>query len=75
LDIAPWWPEGHFNRALIMGETKKYWDAMREMKRYLLLVPDAPDARAAQDKIYQWESVAGPQLAEPVMVRIPGQNY
>jgi hypothetical protein len=28
------------------------------MKRYLLLAPDAPDARDAQDRIYQWESVA-----------------
>jgi tetratricopeptide (TPR) repeat protein len=58
LEIAPWWPEGHFNRALILGETEKYRDAMREMKRYLILMPDAPDARAAQDKIYQWESAA-----------------
>ncbi len=64
LEIAPWWPEGHYNRALILGETKKYRDAMNEMKRYLLLVPDAPDARKAQDKIYQWEVVAGP---EPVV--------
>jgi tetratricopeptide (TPR) repeat protein len=61
LEVAPWWPEGHFNRALILGETKKYWVAMREMKRYLLLVPDASNARAAQDKIYQWEGVAGPE--------------
>ena len=61
LEIAPWWPDGHFNRALILGEAKKYWDAMREMKRYLLLAPDAPDARAAQDKIYVWDSVAGPE--------------
>jgi hypothetical protein len=29
------------------------------MKRYLALVPDAPDARAAQDKIYDWERKAG----------------
>lgn len=58
LEIAPWWPAGHFDRALILGETEKYYDAMREMKRYLLLMPNAPDARAAQDKIYQWESVA-----------------
>jgi formylglycine-generating enzyme required for sulfatase activity len=72
LDIAPWWPAGHFNRALILGEIKKYRVAMNEMKRYLLLVPDAPDARAAQDKIYQWESLARP---EPTMVRIPGKNY
>jgi hypothetical protein len=28
---------------------------MREMKYYLQLVPDAPNARAAQDKIYDWE--------------------
>jgi hypothetical protein len=25
------------------------------LKNYLLLVPDAPDTRAAQDKIYEWE--------------------
>lgn len=56
LDIAPWWSEGHFNRALILGETKNYWNAMREMKRYLHLEPDASNARAAQDKIYVWES-------------------
>lgn len=55
LDIAPWWPEGHFNRALMLGELSRYRDAIREMKRYLALVPDAPNARAAQDKIYQWE--------------------
>ncbi len=58
LKIAPWWPEGYFNRALILGATEKYYDAMREMKRYLLLVPDAPNARIAQDKIYQWEGAA-----------------
>lgn len=55
LDVAPWWPEGHFNHALILGELSRYREAIREMKRYLTLVPDAPNARAAQDKIYQWE--------------------
>jgi len=60
LEIAPWWPEGHYNRALILGETKIYRDAIREMKRYLLLVPDAPDSRKVQDKIYQWEGMVGP---------------
>lgn len=55
LNIAPGWPEGHFNRAIVLGESKYYLTAMREMKRYLQLVPDAPDARAAQDKIYEWE--------------------
>ena len=55
LKIAPWWPAGHFNRALLLGETGDYEMAKREMKHYLLLVPDAPNARAAQDKIYEWE--------------------
>jgi hypothetical protein len=53
--IAPWWPEGRFNRALILGEMGDYAVAAQEMQRYLLLVPGAPNARAAQDKIYVWE--------------------
>jgi hypothetical protein len=35
-----------------------YPDAIIEMKRYLMLVPDAPNARALQDKIYNWERKA-----------------
>lgn len=59
LKIAPWWSAGHFNRALVLGETGDYEMAMRGMNYYLQLVPDAPNARAAQDKIYQWERKAG----------------
>jgi hypothetical protein len=33
--------------------------AVAEMNRYLVLVPDAPNASAAQDKIYEWEGKAG----------------
>ena len=58
LGIAPWWPEGHFNRALVLAGTDEFSDAIVEMKRYLTLVPDATDARAAQDKIYEWERKA-----------------
>jgi tetratricopeptide (TPR) repeat protein len=57
LELAPWWPDGHFNRALILGETGRYPEAISAMKKYLALEPEASDARAAQDKIYQWESV------------------
>lgn len=59
IKIAPWWPEGHFNRALVLAETKDFDTAIIEMKRYLALVPKAPNARAAQDKIYDWERKAG----------------
>lgn len=55
LAIAPWWPEGHFNRALVLGETKDFESAIKEMQRYLALVPKASNARAAQDQIYDWE--------------------
>lgn len=55
LKIVPWWPEGHFNRSLVLAELNRYGEAISEMKRYLALVPDAPNARAAQDKIYEWE--------------------
>ena len=55
LKIAPWWPVGHFNRALVLGEAGDYELAKREMNYYLQLVPNAPNARAAQNKIYEWE--------------------
>jgi len=55
LKLAPWWPEGQFNVALVLGEIHYYDEAVEHMKNYLLLVPNAPDARSAQDKIYAWE--------------------
>jgi hypothetical protein len=41
-----------------LGEVGNFNTAVIEMKRYLLLVPDAPNTRAAQDKIYIWEGKA-----------------
>lgn len=83
LEIAPWMPEGHYNLALVLGEKKKYRDALREMNRYLLLAPNAPEARAAQDKIYQWESVVGAEAGKtfkdcaecPEMVELPAGSF
>lgn len=65
LEVAPWWPDGHFNRALVLSEIRDFPEAIRAMKRYLQLVPDAPDARAAQDKIYEWERQAGGSPTAP----------
>ena len=59
LKIAPWWPEGHFNRALVLAELNRYSEAIRSMKRYLTLVPESPNARQAQDQVYAWEDKAG----------------
>lgn len=55
LEAAPWWAEGHFNRALLLANQNRYQEAVTSMKQFLVLAPNAPDARAAQDKIYEWE--------------------
>ena len=52
------YPEAWFNKALVLGEEKQYAGAIEHMKTYLKLVPEAADARAAQDKIYEWEALS-----------------
>lgn len=49
------YPAAYFNMALILAETNNYYQATYAMKAYLILDPNASDARAAQDKIYEWE--------------------
>lgn len=58
LVISPWWPAGHYNRALVLSELMEFPEAIVEMKRYLRLAPDAANAGAAQDAIYKWEAKA-----------------
>jgi len=55
LEVVPWWAEGHFNRALLLANQNRYQEAVTSMKQFLVLAPNAPDARAAQDKVYEWE--------------------
>lgn len=49
------YPQAYYNMALIAAQNKDYKYAILNMKKYLLLVPDAQDSRAGQDKIYEWE--------------------
>ena len=50
LEIAPWWPEGHYNMALNLAQAKDhkgaidYDAAMDEMQCYLMLAPESSDA-------------------------------
>ncbi len=55
LEIAPWWAEGHFNRALVLADQHRFQEAIAGMKNFVALAPDSTDARAAQDKLYEWE--------------------
>lgn len=58
LKLGPWWPEGRYNRALVLAEMRRYREAIQEMKRFLQLELNSPDARAVQNQIYQWEAAA-----------------
>jgi tetratricopeptide (TPR) repeat protein len=49
------YPAAYYNMALISALSGDYQNAIFNMKKYLMLVPEAEDARAAQDKIYEWE--------------------
>ncbi len=53
------YPGAYFNMALLSAQEHRFRSAIGYMKRYLLLVPDAKDARSAQDKIYEWEAMSG----------------
>ena len=56
--LYPTWPEGNFNAALIAGDLGYYAAAIEHMQAYLELVPEAPDAQAARDKILIWQTKA-----------------
>jgi hypothetical protein len=44
---------------IVAALCEEFDEAVAEIKKYLALVPDAPNARAAQDKIYEWDGRAG----------------
>jgi len=55
VQAAPYIAKLYFNTAMIYGELQRHPQAIRHMKTYLNLAPEAPNARAAQDQIYKWE--------------------
>jgi len=55
LEQAPWWPDGHYNLALIYGAL--YWPsplAVREMELYLELAPNGAHIQEAREKLQVW---------------------
>lgn len=53
------YPAAYSNLALLSAQVGNYYDAVYYMKKYLMLMPEAEDARSAQDKIYAWEAQLG----------------
>jgi tetratricopeptide (TPR) repeat protein len=58
VEIDPLWPEGRFNAALVAAELQFYDEAAEQMRAYLELVPNAPEAQAARDNIVIWQDKA-----------------
>ncbi len=65
LQASPDWAQGHYNLALVLGTLEFHPEAITEMRRYLLLAPNAADARAATDQIYTWEALMPRPAAPP----------
>ncbi len=55
------YPAAYFNMALLSAQENRFQSAIGYMKKYLLLEPNAGDARSAQDKIYEWELMVSKQ--------------
>jgi tetratricopeptide (TPR) repeat protein len=59
VDAAPCWAQGRYDAALLEAQVGYYPVAVQDMKKYLLLEPDAPNAQAARDQILIWNGRMG----------------
>jgi tetratricopeptide (TPR) repeat protein len=50
------YPAAYSNLALLHAQINQFDAAIYYMKKYLMLVPEAEDARSCQDRIYLWEA-------------------
>jgi tetratricopeptide (TPR) repeat protein len=54
--IAPWFPNGQFNLALVQERAGDYGPAILSMETFLKLAPNSRNARVAQDRLYEWRN-------------------
>jgi tetratricopeptide (TPR) repeat protein len=50
------YPAAYSNLALLSAQLNQFNEAICYMKKFLMIEPEATDARSAQDKIYLWEA-------------------
>ena len=61
VDTAPCWAQARYQAAQLEAQVGYYPVAVQDMKKYLLLYPDAPNAQAARDQILVWNGRMGAQ--------------
>jgi tetratricopeptide (TPR) repeat protein len=52
---APWLPEVYYNLGITQDKAGKYGEAIQSLKLYLVAAPDATDAKAVKNLIYEIE--------------------
>jgi tetratricopeptide (TPR) repeat protein len=62
---APWWPEGHYALALLLGAYNNDESVDREMNAFLALAPEGPDAVRARQMLETYRNtriLTGPDI-------------
>lgn len=59
LNTAPCWAQGRYQAALLEAQTGYYPVAVQDMKKYLLLSPDAANTQSIRDEITVWNGRMG----------------
>jgi tetratricopeptide (TPR) repeat protein len=70
VSLAPDWPAPYYNLAILQEKTGKLREAVTNLKQYLRLAPDAPDASKIQEYIYKLEYKAEQVLSVPEIIDI-----
>ncbi len=55
LRAAPWWAETYYNLAVVQEKAGQLNEAIRSLKLYLLVAPEAKDFERVKDHIYELE--------------------
>jgi thioredoxin 1 len=70
-DLAPMWPEIHYNLAQLAAETDKPAKAIKEFECYLNLAPEAADRGKVQEEIVRLQGV----IAIKRKIGLPGVTF
>lgn len=68
--LAPDWPDPYYNLGLAQENTGKLKEAIANLKEYLRLAPNAPDAANILDQIYKLEYKADQVLTVPDIIDV-----
>lgn len=66
LDLAPWWPEGHYNLGLVIGLSGL---GRRELEASIELAPDGPLTAQARQRLATWNRLLADAARDGIVAR------